>query len=204
MLLTVRSSLRWIAVAGCLLTLGMALPAAAQGPAEPGAEVTEAAKAAMADSAAQVVEEWLTLVDADRFGAAYDEIGPPVQERIRREGWMAALEGMRQHIDAPSAREQTIAQYRPSMKKIDGGPFISFLYEGDYELGTFSEMILARRDSSRWTVVAYQVVPDMSLLREHDELSFEMVDYTAGADSTAAPDSVAPNSTEKPDEDENR
>ena len=180
------------------MVFGMGAPAAAQVPAEPEAEVTEGAQAAMADSATQVVERWLPLIDTDRFGAAYDEIGAPVQETISREGWMAALEAMRKHIDAPSEREQTIAQYRPTMKKIDGGPFISFLYEGDYELGTFSEMILARRDSSGWTVVAYQVVPDMSLLREHDELSFEMVDYAMEADSTAAPDS-----TEKPN-DENR
>ena len=63
------------------------------------------------------------------------------------------------------------------MEEIDGGPFVTFLYEGDYELGTFSETILARRDSSCWTVVVYQVTPDMSLLREHNELSFEMIDY---------------------------
>lgn len=200
MLPLTRSTLRFLFV-GCLLggIFVMAAPAAAQVPAEPEGEVTEAAQAAMADSATQVVEQWLPLIDADRFGAAYDEIGPPVKETISREGWIAALEGMRQHIDAPSEREQTIAQHRPTMEKIDGGPFISFLYEGDYELGTFSEMILARRDNSRWTVIAYQVVPDMSLVREHDELSFEMVDYAIEADSTVTPDS-----TGKPDDDENR
>jgi len=159
----------------------MALPTAAQAPAETETADTESA---MIDAATQAVEEWLPLVDADSFGTAYDKIGPPVREHISREGWIKALENMRRHINAPSAREQTIAQHRATVEEIDGGPFVTFLYEGDYELGTFSETILARRDNSRWTVVVYQVTPDMNLLREHDELSFEMIDYDIEQDST--------------------
>lgn len=138
----------------------------------------------MIDAATQAVEQWLPLVDADSFGTAYDAIGPPVQEHMSRKGWIAALQDMRQHIDAPSARKQTIAQYRTTVEEIGGGPFVAFLYEGDYDLGTFSESILVRQDSSRWTVVAYQVTPDMNLLREHDELSFDMIDYAIERDTT--------------------
>lgn len=143
----------------------------------PDAGASDAEKAAAIDAAVAVVDPWLDRMDADAFASAYAPLGTPIQARVSEAEWVAALEDVRTHIDAPSERERTISQYRPAMEKMDGGPFVSLLYEGEYELGTFSEMILVRKGTSGWTIVGYQIVPDMSLLKKHDELSFEMIDY---------------------------
>jgi len=141
------------------------------------AATSDAAKAEAIDAAVAVVDPWLNRVDADDFASAYAALGPPIQDRMSEAEWMAAMEDVRTHIDAPAERERTISQYRPAMEKMDGGPFVSLLYEGSYDLGTFSEMILVRKEDVGWTIVGYQIVPDMNLLEEHDELSFEMIDY---------------------------
>jgi len=154
-------------------SLWLTVPAAsAQAP-----EASDAEKAEAIDAAIAVVDPWLARVDADDFASAYAALGRPIQDRVSENEWVAALEDVRTHIDAPSKRERSISQYRPTMKKMDGGPFVSLLYEGSYELGTFSEMILVRKEQAGWTIVGYQIVPDMNLLEEHDELSFEMIDY---------------------------
>lgn len=155
----------------------------------PDAATSDAAKAEAIDAAVAVVDPWLDRMDADAFASAYAPLGTPIQERVSEAEWVAALEDVRTHIDAPSERERTISQYRPAMKKMNGGPFVSLLYEGEYELGTFSEMILVRKEESGWTIVGYQIVPDMSLLDTHDELSFEMIDYGPKAKTeTQGPD----------------
>jgi hypothetical protein len=154
----------------------------------PDVETSDAAKAEAIDAAIAVVDPWLDRVDADAFASAYAPLGTPIQDRVSESEWVAAMKDVRTHIDAPSERERTISQYRPTMEKMDGGPFVSLLYEGSYDLGTFSEMILVRKEDAGWTIVGYQVVPDMSLLDKHDELSFEMIDY-GPADHAKASDS---------------
>jgi len=124
-----------------------------------------------------VAEAWIDLIDQDAFAEAYDEMRGPVPDTMSREEWVDALHGAREYVDAPSKREEAIVQIRETLPEIQGGPFVDVLYEGEYELGTFSESVLLRREASGWRVVMYQIIAHMPVLREHEDVPFTLIKY---------------------------
>jgi hypothetical protein len=124
-----------------------------------------------------VAEAWIKLIDQDAFAEAYDEMRGPVPDTMSQEEWVDALHGAREYVDAPSEREEAIVQLRETLPEIEGGPFVDFLYEGEYELGTFSESVLLRREASGWRVVMYQIMAHMPVLREHEDVPFTLIQY---------------------------
>lgn len=131
----------------------------------------------MKAAATDVVDAWLQHIDADEFGAAYDAMTGLVTERVDRARWVDMLDSARQYVDAPSTRDAPFAQFRETKEPFEGGPFVSIVYEGEYELGTFSEFVLARKDGDAWSVVTYQIMPHMQVLREHEEIPEPLLHY---------------------------
>jgi hypothetical protein len=124
-----------------------------------------------------VAEAWISLIDQDAFAEAYDEMRGPVPDTLSRDEWIDALHGAREYVDAPSEREKAFAQFREGQGHIDGRPFVSFLYEGEYDLGTFSEVLLLRRGKAGWHVVMYQIMAHMPVLRTHPDVPDVLIAY---------------------------
>jgi len=134
----------------------------------------DAAKAAATDT----VRSFLSLIDAGAFGEAYDRLRGKVPDLMARDAFIAELDSARQYIEAPASRDEPFPQFRPSMEQFDGGPFVTFIIEGEYELGTFSEFLLLRHDNDEaWHVLSYQIMPNMPVLRENEDLPAPLIDY---------------------------
>lgn len=164
-----------------LLLAGLALfgarPATAQSPDSTETAGTPVASEQATADARSVAEAWIALIDADAFGRAYDRMQGPVPDAMGRTAWVDVLHGARAYVNAPSGREEAIAQFRETQPQIEGGPFVSFLYEGEYELGTFSETLLLRSDGAEWHVVMYQILAHMPVLREHEDVPDVLIAY---------------------------
>lgn len=169
-----------------VLLLGLAflvaIPAATQSPDSTETAATPVASEQATADARAVAEAWIALIDADAFGRAYDRMQGPVPDTMGRAAWVDALHGARAYVDAPSVREETIAQFRETQPQIEGGPFVSFLYEGEYELGTFSETLLLRSDGAEWHVVMYQILANMPVLRAHEDVPDVLIAYPGDAE----------------------
>jgi len=169
-----------------VLLLGLAFlgarPAAAQSPGSTDAAADPVDPEQAKAEARSVAEAWIALIDADAFGRAYDRMQGPVPDTMGRAAWVDALHGAREYVDAPSVREETIAQFRETQPQIEGGPFVSFLYEGEYELGTFSEALLLRSDGAEWHVVMYQILANMPVLRAHEDVPDVLIAYPGDAE----------------------
>lgn len=151
-------------------------PAAAQSPDSTAAADSVDPEQAKTE-ARSVAEGWIALIDQDAFGTAYDRMQGPVPDTMSRAEWVEALHGAREYVDAPSVREEAIAQFRETQPQIEGGPFVSFLYEGEYELGTFSEALLLRPDGGEWHGVMHQIMANMPVLREHEDVPDVLIAY---------------------------
>ncbi len=118
---------------------------------EPHADAKQAAQDA--------AESWLALTDADAFDESWDEASSLLQERISLEEWARKGERLRDSIQAPSSRSLTAAEYRTSLARAPGGPFVILKYRSTFEDGQFEELILVVREEEAWKVAGYQVTP---------------------------------------------
>ncbi|PEN13874.1 hypothetical protein CRI94_07390 [Longibacter salinarum] len=161
-----------------LLLLTATPPALAQNTdSTPAATYTDAEKDAAKAAATDTARSFLALVDNNDFGAAYDRLEGKLPRLISREHFVAELDSAREYIDPPTSRDDPFPQFRPSVDSFDGGPFVSLLIEGEYDLGTFSEILLLRLENDRWHILSYQIMPNMSVLRENEDIGAPMIDY---------------------------
>lgn len=143
-------ALRVLAVFPILILLVGTRPSSAQSDG-PHAEAKQAAQDA--------AESWLALADADAFNEGWDGASSLLQERVPREEWVQKAERLRDSIQTHSSRSLTAAQYRETLARAPGGPFVILKYRSTFEEGRFEELVLVAREDDEWKVAGYQVSP---------------------------------------------
>lgn len=124
----------------------LALPAAAQTP---------------ADEAAQAMAAWLQEIDAGRVAESWDGLVPDVQAMVTREAWDAGVRQARSPF-AGAVTARTVAQAQPIPGPAGAPPgeyfrlsFVTRFAEG----AAAAETVVATRQGGRWWAGAYLIAP---------------------------------------------
>lgn len=131
-------------------TLG--LPPAAAQPGSPGHERAE-------QSARAAAQSWLRLVDEGDFEESWEAAAPVFRERVPQETWEERGDLLRDSIQTGVNRTRTMVEYRDSLRRITGGPFVILKFRSSPGDLSVEETVLTARIDDAWNVAGYQVTP---------------------------------------------
>jgi dienelactone hydrolase len=138
----------------------LALPTAAQAPADDGARAMTA---------------WLQLIDDGRAGESWDGLAPPVQQMVTREAWAAGVrQGREPFAGAVTARTLDGVQPLPPPAGAPSSTFVRLRFATWFAGGAAAtETVIAMHDGARWWAANYVIAPGEP----------ERPDYSAPADA---------------------
>lgn len=129
----------------------VAAPAAAQSSGE---------HAAAKEKARAAAQSWLDRLDANEFGACWDEAAALLRQRIERADWVQRAEQLRDTIQTVSDRTLGTIRYRDSLRQGPRpGPVVLLKYRSTVQDGRVDELLVTVREDTTWTVAGYQVTP---------------------------------------------
>lgn len=111
------------------------------------------------EAAREVAQEWLTLTDAGEFGKSWDQAAAMMQNQVERKKWKAQGQQMQKQLQDVESRSFAAAQYRESIPKVDGGPFVMVQYKTDFATTTVQELVITTQEEGEWKVAGYTLRP---------------------------------------------
>ncbi|NML46686.1 DUF4019 domain-containing protein [Ramlibacter sp. G-1-2-2] len=146
-----------------LLALGLALCAGAQ--AQPAAAPAAAAASApsvedMAKAGQLAATGWLTLLDRNDWGTAWDASAAMFRSSVPLGTWMDKVPPVRQPLGPLVEREPVEAIYKTSLPGRPDGQYVTVRFLSKFQKGTLQEIVATvREQDGRWRVTGYQPSP---------------------------------------------
>lgn len=116
------------------------------------------AHAAQVDAAKKAAEQWLVLVDAEKYEESWKQAAPFLQAHLAEKDWEKRLNTMRKPIDPMVDRALHTTQYRDQFPGLPAGQYVAFVWETYF--GAKHEMlesVIMSFDGSEWKTVGYAV-----------------------------------------------
>jgi hypothetical protein len=116
------------------------------------------AHAAQVDAAKKAAEQWLALMDAEKYEESWKQAAPFLQAHLPEKDWEKRLNTMRKPIDPMVDRTLHTTQYRDQFPGLPAGQYVAFVWETYF--GAKHEMlesVIMSFDGSEWKAVGYAV-----------------------------------------------
>lgn len=135
-----------------ILALLLALPGT--GLAQSNEEAVEAAK--------QSAQEWLALLDADKYEATWEAAAPSFQANLTAEQWAKQLQKAHRTLDSLRSRSLVEARYTTSIPNPNApdGEYVIAQYRATYGEANTIETLVLIREKGEWGVIGYRVQPE--------------------------------------------
>lgn len=115
---------------------------------------------AAVDSATQAAQEWLALLDADRYEATWDEAAAFFQSRVGTEQWLRQIKQAHGPLDSLRSRSLVEARYTPSIPNAPEGEYVVAQYRATYGSAEVVETVSLKKEQDEWRVAGYLVRPN--------------------------------------------
>lgn len=135
------------AVLSILFVAGAAAPATAQ-------------HQAAVDSAKQAAQEWLALLDADRYEATWTNAASYFKSKVGKKRWAQKLRGTHQPLDSLRSRSLVTARYTTSVPRAPEGEYVVAQYRATYGSRSMVETLYLKKEQDRWGVAGYLIRPN--------------------------------------------
>jgi hypothetical protein len=112
-------------------------------------------------AAQQATEQWLTLVDAGKYGESWDAAAPILKNNSGRKDWIAYLKDKRQRLGKVASRKLLKADPLKNVPGLPPGRFVGMQYLTSFEkLKNGVEVVVPVLDQDgKWRVSEYVVQP---------------------------------------------
>ena len=101
-------------------------------------------------------EAWLTLVDAGRYGASWDQAAPMLQEAMSRHRWETTLPGIRDPLGQPITRKMRQALFARVLPNAPPGEYVVIQFDTRFENRPLTtEIVTPMKVEGRWLVSGY-------------------------------------------------
>jgi hypothetical protein len=132
-------------------------PAWAQSP-EGEAQTAEQKAAAAAEGAGQsAAAAWLALLDAGRFGDAWDTASTLFRSNVPKDAFVKGMSGSRSALGAAKERKVGDIAYKTQLQGLPPGQYVSVLFVSDFpgKPATDEIVMTMRENDGRWRVTGY-------------------------------------------------
>jgi len=101
------------------------------------------------------VLRWLSLIDGQDYGAAWDQASPSLQREISRTEWSEALKAGNSQLGP--LRKRTLGQSRIERNPpaAPQGEYSLFRFSSEYATAIVSECVVLQQESGVWKIVAF-------------------------------------------------
>lgn len=112
-------------------------------------------------AATNAAQQWLSLVDAGRYGESWDQASSFFQSKITKEKWIDALNSVRSPLGKLESREFKNAQYETKLPGTPAGKYFVIQYRAKFAKGgSMIETITPMLDKDgKWRVSGYFIKP---------------------------------------------
>ena len=105
-----------------------------------------------------VAESWLSLLDAGRYGTAWEQAAPMFQEAMSRHRWETTLPGARDPLGGTLNRKMRQANLHSSLPNAPPGPYVVMQFDTRFEQRPLTtEIVTIQRVGERWMVSGYVI-----------------------------------------------
>lgn len=109
-------------------------------------------------AAQTAANDWLTVVDAEKYSESWKAAAPFLQQHVSQTAWVKKLDTMRKPIDPLVERSLQTTQYREQFPGLPAGQYVAFVWETYF--GTkkpMLESVIMSFDGTNWKAVGYAV-----------------------------------------------
>jgi hypothetical protein len=154
-----------LAFAGLLCMLGTAeaqlkLPESGTTPAPTApAQAQPLEGQALKEAAARdAAEKWLALLDARKYGEAWDQTARAFRDKVKREQWVESLPKTRGALGAVKSRSTEVASFRPSLAGMPDGDYVTVRFSTRFEKkDEAQELVTLVYEGGAWRPLGYGV-----------------------------------------------
>jgi hypothetical protein len=136
------------ALALALLVLASTAPALAQ------------SNDANVDAAKQAAQEWLALIDANKYEASWSEAASIFTSQVTAEQWAAQVQQAHSQLDSLQSRSLIAARYTESLPNLPKGDYVVTQYRATYGSQKTVETITLTKEQDTWRVAGYFIRPE--------------------------------------------
>lgn len=114
------------------------------------------------EAAREAAQEWLALLDADKYEATWEAAAPSFQSGLTAEQWAERVRRAHSTLDSLRSRSLVEARYTTSLPNpnLQKGKYVVAQYRTVYgETNTIETLVLSH-EQGEWGVVAYYVKPE--------------------------------------------
>ncbi len=148
------SRLLTLLIMSCAIAGAPALAQSSDG--EP--QTVEQKAAAAAEGAGQAAAAaWLALLDAGRFGDAWDTASTLFRSNVPKDAFVKGMTGSRSALGAARERKVGDIAYKTQMQGLPNGQYVSVLFVSDFPSKPATDEIVMtmRENDGRWRVTGY-------------------------------------------------
>jgi len=154
-----------LAFAGLLCTLGAAEaqlklpgPGTTTTPPAPAEAQPLEAQARKELAARDAAEKWLALLDAGKYGEAWDQTAKAFRDKVKREQWVASLPKTRGALGAVKSRSTEVASFRASLAGMPDGDYVTVRFSTRFEKkDEAQELVTLVYEDGAWRPLGYGV-----------------------------------------------
>ncbi|WP_263787705.1 DUF4019 domain-containing protein [Salinibacter grassmerensis] len=111
------------------------------------------------EAAKEAAQEWLALLDADKYKATWEESAALIKSQMTAEQWAAQIRQAHTTLDSLRSRSLVAARYTTSMPNAPEGEYVMAQYETSYGDKETVETVPLKKDDGTWRVAGYFVKP---------------------------------------------
>lgn len=111
------------------------------------------------DAAKQVAQEWLALIDANKYQQSWSEAASILTSQVTAEQWAAQIQQVHGQLGAKESRALIAARYTDSLPNMPKGDYVIAQYEATYGGKATVETLTLMKDQDAWRVAGYFIRP---------------------------------------------
>jgi len=115
---------------------------------------------AAVDSATQAAQEWLALLDADRYEATWAEAAAFFRSKLGTEQWVRQIKQAHGPLDSLRSRSMVEARYTTSLPNAPEGEYVVVQYRATYGSEEVTETMYLKNEQGEWGVAGYLIRPN--------------------------------------------
>ena len=108
-------------------------------------------------AASTASQNWLNIVDSNRYGESWDKLSSLSKLSVKKEEWVEILEKTRRPLGAATSREVVDERTAKDPSGMPKGDYIVMLYKTQFSRQTVFELVTLYLEDGQWLVSTYQV-----------------------------------------------
>jgi hypothetical protein len=109
-------------------------------------------------AARDAAEKWLALLDARKYGEAWDQTAKAFRDKVKREQWVESLPKTRGVLGAVKSRSTEVASFRPSLAGMPEGDYVTVRFSTRFEKkDDAQELVTLIYEGGAWRPLGYGV-----------------------------------------------